>query len=124
MTTTWNRSRPLARDARRRPHRRAPGLEPLEGRRLMAGDLTILDVAATGPGAITVQYEVRGEAIYSEIKTHIAAALRGERVTFEGQAEVNGQTYHYQTNYVPDLSPDGQVLGFFSFLGLATWLLL
>lgn len=59
--------------------------------------------------------EVRGEAIYSEIKGHIAAALRGERVTFEGQAEVQGRSYHYQTNYVPDVAPDGQVQGFFSF---------
>lgn len=60
--------------------------------------------------------EVRGEAIYSEIKGHIAAALRGERVTFEGQAEVGGRSFHYQTNYVPDLGPDGQVQGFFSFI--------
>ncbi len=60
--------------------------------------------------------EVRGEAIYSEIKGHIAAVLRGEHVTFEGQAQVDGREYHYQTNYVPDLGPDGQVQGFFSFI--------
>jgi diguanylate cyclase (GGDEF)-like protein/PAS domain S-box-containing protein len=60
--------------------------------------------------------EVRGEAIYSEIKKHIATALRGERVTFEGQAEIAGKTYHYQTSYVPDLGADGTVQGFFSFI--------
>jgi diguanylate cyclase (GGDEF)-like protein/PAS domain S-box-containing protein len=60
--------------------------------------------------------EVRGEAIYSEIKGHIAAALRGERVTFEGQAEVDGQTRHYQTSYVPDVGADGKVQGYFSFI--------
>ena len=75
-------------------------------------------ILSTDPEAVigrTVR-EVRGEAIYSEIKGHIAAALRGERVTFEGQAQVGGQTYHYQTSYVPDLSPDGKVQGFFSFI--------
>jgi diguanylate cyclase (GGDEF)-like protein len=37
-------------------------------------------------------------------------------VTFEGQAEVAGKTYHYQTSYVPDLGADGKVQGFFSFI--------
>lgn len=60
--------------------------------------------------------EVRGEAIYSEIKHRIAAALRGETVTFEGQTEIDGRRFHYQSSYVPDLGPDGQVQGFFSFI--------
>ena len=59
--------------------------------------------------------EVRGEAIYSDIKEHIAAALRGERVTFEGQASIDGRTYCYQTSYVPDVRADGQQHGFFAF---------
>ncbi len=59
--------------------------------------------------------EVRGEEIYSEIRHRIAEALRGERVSFEGQADVGGQSYHYQTNYAPDRAPDGSVQGFFSF---------
>ncbi|MBW8368833.1 MAG: diguanylate cyclase [Arenimonas sp.] len=59
--------------------------------------------------------EVRGEAIYSDIKDHMAAALRGERVTFEGQSTIGGRTYAYQTSYVPDIGPDGQQNGFFSF---------
>lgn len=60
--------------------------------------------------------EVRGEAIYSEIKGRIATVLRGDPVSFEGQAEVDGRSFHYQTNYVPDVGPDGQVQGFFSFI--------
>ena len=59
--------------------------------------------------------ELRGEAIYSEVKEHIAAALRGEAVTFEGQSTLGGRTYCYQTSYVPDLGPDGQQHGFFAF---------
>lgn len=59
--------------------------------------------------------EVRGESIYSEVKAHIAAALRGERVTFEGQSTIDGRTYCYQTSYVPDIRPDGKQNGFFAF---------
>jgi diguanylate cyclase (GGDEF)-like protein/PAS domain S-box-containing protein len=59
--------------------------------------------------------EVRGEAVYSEVKPYIDAALRGERVTFEGQSTLGGQTYCYQSNYVPDIRPDGQQNGFFAF---------
>lgn len=59
--------------------------------------------------------EVRGEAIYSEIKEHVALALSGRRVTYDGQAEVQGRRYNYQTSYVPDLTPDGKPNGFFSF---------
>jgi len=59
--------------------------------------------------------EVRGEEIYSEVREHIASALRGHRVTFEGQAQVQGQAYRYQTSYVPDVGPDGTQSGFFAF---------
>jgi len=59
--------------------------------------------------------EVRGEAIYNDVKDYMAAALRGERVTFEGQSTVADQTYAYQTSYVPDIGPDGQQNGFFAF---------
>jgi diguanylate cyclase (GGDEF)-like protein/PAS domain S-box-containing protein len=59
--------------------------------------------------------DVRGEALYSEIRPHIEAALRGERVNFEGQATIGGKRYDYQTNYVPDIGADGLVQGFFSF---------
>ncbi|MCX7032800.1 MAG: diguanylate cyclase [Arenimonas sp.] len=59
--------------------------------------------------------EVRGEAIYSEVKEHIAAALRGEQVTFEGQSTLGGRSYSYQTSYVPDFGADGQRNGFFAF---------
>jgi diguanylate cyclase (GGDEF)-like protein/PAS domain S-box-containing protein len=59
--------------------------------------------------------DVRGEAIYSEIRPYIARALAGERVTYDGEIELRGRHYHYQTSYVPDLRPDGSQQGFFSF---------
>ncbi|HEU0152402.1 MAG TPA: diguanylate cyclase [Arenimonas sp.] len=59
--------------------------------------------------------EVRGEAIYSEIRGHIARALAGERVTYSGELDLRGRHVHYQTTYVPDLQPDGSQTGFFSF---------
>ncbi|KFN50453.1 diguanylate cyclase domain-containing protein [Arenimonas composti] len=59
--------------------------------------------------------DIRGEALYSELEPHIEAVLRGERVSFEGQAEVGGRTYDFQTNYVPDFADDGSVRGFFAF---------
>lgn len=59
--------------------------------------------------------EVRGEAIYSDAKEHIAAALRGERVTYEGHSTIGGREYYYQTSYVPDIGPDGKQNGFFAF---------
>ena len=59
--------------------------------------------------------EVWGEAIYSDIKPRIDSALRGERVTFEGQATLGACAYFYQTSYVPDIRPDGQQAGFFAF---------
>jgi diguanylate cyclase (GGDEF)-like protein/PAS domain S-box-containing protein len=59
--------------------------------------------------------EVRGEEVYNEIRPRIREALSGERVSFEGQAVVHGERFHYQTNYVPDRAPDGSVQGFFSF---------
>ena len=59
--------------------------------------------------------EVRGEAIYSEIRPHIARVLAGERVTYSGEHTVRGRLYHYQTTYVPDVRPDGSRHGFFSF---------
>jgi diguanylate cyclase (GGDEF)-like protein/PAS domain S-box-containing protein len=59
--------------------------------------------------------EVRGEAVYQEVKPYVDAALRGEQVTFEGQATLHGRHYHYQTSYVPDIAPDGKQNGFFAF---------
>ena len=54
------------------------------------------------------------DAEYALVKDHIAAALRGERVTFEAQAVYKGQPYHYHACYVPNLDDAGQPNGFFA----------
>jgi diguanylate cyclase (GGDEF)-like protein/PAS domain S-box-containing protein len=58
--------------------------------------------------------EVRGEALYQTLAPHIAAALRGENVSFEGQTEIGGKQYYYQTSYIPERDRDGAVVGFFA----------
>ncbi len=59
-------------------------------------------------------HEVRGDALYEEIRGHIETVLRGESISFEGTAEVAGRNYHYKSNYMPDRDPEGRVRGFFA----------
>lgn len=58
--------------------------------------------------------EIVDAELYEQIRPRIEAALRGERITFEGQIEANGQQYYRQANYIPDLRPDGSVSGMYS----------
>lgn len=58
--------------------------------------------------------EVRGGKYYYDIRPHVAAALAGNRTTFDGTGEVGGRIYHYQSNYLPDLDEAGKVRGFFA----------
>jgi diguanylate cyclase (GGDEF)-like protein/PAS domain S-box-containing protein len=58
--------------------------------------------------------EVRGDEIYGVMQPHIQAALRGETASFEGQTEVGGIRYHYQSSFVPDIDADGNVQGLYA----------
>ena len=58
--------------------------------------------------------EVRGERIYRQIEDKVVAALRGERLSFEGEAMVGERVYHYQSDYIPDRAADGTVRGFYA----------
>jgi diguanylate cyclase (GGDEF)-like protein len=58
--------------------------------------------------------EVRGDEIYAVMQPHIQAALRGESVSFEGETEVSGIRYHYQSSFVPDIDADGYVQGLYT----------
>jgi diguanylate cyclase (GGDEF)-like protein len=58
--------------------------------------------------------EVRGESLYAQMREPIAAALRGETVSFEGESVVNGHHYHYQSTFVPDRDSDGRVQGLYA----------
>lgn len=58
--------------------------------------------------------EVRGEAIYATLEPHVLRALAGEPTSFEGQAEVGGRHFHFQTSYIPERDARGEVCGFFA----------
>jgi diguanylate cyclase (GGDEF)-like protein/PAS domain S-box-containing protein len=58
--------------------------------------------------------ETRGEATYARLAPHVEAALRGEKRSFVYTEEVGGRTSHLQSNYVPDVDPNGEVKGFYA----------
>ncbi|MGH8049108.1 MAG: diguanylate cyclase domain-containing protein [Arenimonas sp.] len=58
--------------------------------------------------------EIRGDKIYADLKPHVEEALKGSPVSFEGEGNVGGNQYYYQSNYVPDRDSDGNVQGFFA----------
>lgn len=58
--------------------------------------------------------EVSGDEIYDSQTQHLAAALGGELVTFEGKFSVRGRQQIYRSTYVPDVGPDGDVRGFYA----------
>lgn len=58
--------------------------------------------------------EVGGEKVYAEIKPHIDAVMRGETVTFETEREYGGMQYFFQSTYLPDRAPDGELMGFYA----------
>ncbi len=57
-------------------------------------------------------HEVLGEAGYEQVRPYVAAALRGEAVHFETDAERAGVQRHYMTDYIPDTDVQGAVCGF------------
>jgi PAS domain S-box-containing protein len=58
--------------------------------------------------------EVLGEAAYERVKGHVARALGGERLTFEGEVAYRGVgPRHIEAHYVPDITADGAVLGYY-----------
>lgn len=58
--------------------------------------------------------EMVGPQLYAERRTHFDRALSGERVRFEIQSQARGQTVHLQTEYIPDIRPDGTVAGIYT----------
>lgn len=58
--------------------------------------------------------EVSGEEVYRDVSEHVAAALRGERATFESRFSIEGRQMLLRTTYVPDVAPDGEVRGFYA----------
>jgi diguanylate cyclase (GGDEF)-like protein/PAS domain S-box-containing protein len=58
--------------------------------------------------------ETGGETLYAEIAPHVAAALRGEEVVFQGVWTIKDRPYHYQSTYIPDLDSQGTVRGYYA----------
>ncbi|MYN03870.1 PAS domain S-box protein [Pseudoduganella sp. DS3] len=56
--------------------------------------------------------QVLGGTVYGQVRGHVAAALRGERVHFEVDTERAGWPRHFMTDYIPDLGAQGEVRGF------------
>lgn len=58
--------------------------------------------------------DVLGETAYERVKGHVARALGGERLTFEGEVAYQGVgSRHIEAHYVPDIAADGAVLGYY-----------
>lgn len=58
--------------------------------------------------------EVRGETIYRDIEPYLRQVQQGKAVSFEGCNEAAGKRYHYQSNYIPDVGPTGEIQGFYA----------
>ncbi len=58
--------------------------------------------------------DVVGPTLYEPRRPNLERALRGERVEFENEATARGVTRTTHTSYIPDLDPDGSVLGIYT----------
>ena len=58
--------------------------------------------------------EAGGKKLYAEIAPHVASALRGEEVVFQGVWAIQDRTYHYQSTYIPDVDAQGKVCGYYA----------
>lgn len=52
--------------------------------------------------------------LYQSLAPHVKAVLRGEPQTFEGVGMTVDGEHHYQSNYIPDVGPQGEVRGFYA----------
>ncbi|MGV8899045.1 MAG: PAS-domain containing protein [Burkholderiaceae bacterium] len=58
---------------------------------------------------------VIGDEVYSQVKDYIQQALRGQQLSYEYQMERKGRTVFARSTMVPEISPEGETLGFFVF---------
>ncbi|WP_394778376.1 ATP-binding protein [Undibacterium sp.] len=58
--------------------------------------------------------EVRGHAVHAVVAPYIKRALAGETVTFQGEGQWQGNTYIYESIYVPARGQDGVVCGLYA----------
>jgi PAS domain S-box-containing protein len=61
--------------------------------------------------------DVIGEAAYGRLKDHVARALAGETLIFEGEVDYQGLGPRFiEARYVPDLTPQGEVTGYYALI--------
>jgi diguanylate cyclase (GGDEF)-like protein/PAS domain S-box-containing protein len=58
--------------------------------------------------------EVRGMALYEQLRGPLHQALAGESIFFEYEATYGQRLVHFQTHYVPDKDADGKVCGVYA----------
>ena len=59
-------------------------------------------------------HTVIGQDAYQQAKPNLERSFAGEGVTFEMQADINGQRRVLETSYVPDVQADGSVAGIYA----------
>jgi PAS domain S-box-containing protein len=58
--------------------------------------------------------EVLGDDAYDRVRQHVARALAGESLTFEGEVDYkDAGVRHIEARYVPDIAPGGEILGYY-----------
>lgn len=58
---------------------------------------------------------VLGPELYAQLKGYIQQALAGKQVTYEYQMQRDGKTVFARSTLVPEISPENETLGFFTF---------
>jgi PAS domain S-box-containing protein len=68
-------------------------------------------------GAVTGRavLDVIGPHVYGQVRDSVHKALAGEQVTYEYRMERLGKTVFARSTLVPEITPDGETLGFFVF---------
>jgi len=59
--------------------------------------------------------EITGEQVYAQVRDPVRKALGGQQVSYEYQMERLGQTVFAHSTLVPEISAEGEKLGFFVF---------
>ncbi len=59
--------------------------------------------------------DVIGDYVYGQVRDNVRKALAGQQVTYEYQMERQGQAAFARSTLVPEITPEGETLGFFVF---------
>jgi len=59
--------------------------------------------------------DVIGDHVYAQVRDPVRKALGGQQVTYEYQMERQGKTVFARSTLVPEITPQGETLGFFVF---------